>query len=206
MRVITLAGSPRFPSRSSALLEYAREKLTALDVEVCHWNLHNFAPEDLLYARFDSPALKTLNAAMKLRGETQGGFSTVDLALMQRQGGCVELYKCGAAPSYLKRGGSVRRFCSDAPPTGLSSSPLPPDQVHIPVQAGDYLVLISDGIADQSCDEWLLNLLAGWNGCDPDELTALILAESRSRKGLADDCAVAVLHLPFAGENRKTAV
>lgn len=152
------------------------------------------------------PALKTLNAAMKLRGETQGGFSTVDLALMQRQSGCVELYKCGAAPSYLKRGGSVRRFCSDAPPTGLSSSPLPPDQVHIPVQAGDYLVLISDGIADQSCDEWLLNLLAGWNGCDPDELTALILAESRSRKGLADDCAVAVLHLPFAGENRKTAV
>ncbi|MBE9687622.1 NADPH-dependent FMN reductase, partial [Escherichia coli] len=26
MRVITLAGSPRFPSRSSSLLEYAREK------------------------------------------------------------------------------------------------------------------------------------------------------------------------------------
>lgn len=60
MRVITLAGSPRFPSRSSALLEYAREKLNALDIEVCHWHLQNFAPEDLLYARFDSPALKTL--------------------------------------------------------------------------------------------------------------------------------------------------
>lgn len=59
MRVITLAGSPRFPSRSSALLEYARERLSALDVEVCHWHLHNFAPEDLLYARFDSPALQT---------------------------------------------------------------------------------------------------------------------------------------------------
>lgn len=43
MRVITLAGSPRFPSRSSALLEYAREQLTSLDVEVFHWNLHNFA-------------------------------------------------------------------------------------------------------------------------------------------------------------------
>lgn len=55
MRVITLAGSPRFPSRSSSLLEYAREKLNGLDVEVYHWNLQNFAPEDLLYARFDSP-------------------------------------------------------------------------------------------------------------------------------------------------------
>ena len=60
MRVITLAGSPRFPSRSSALLEYAREKLSALDIEVCHWHLQNFAPEDLLYARFDSPALLAL--------------------------------------------------------------------------------------------------------------------------------------------------
>lgn len=37
MRVITLAGSPRFPSRSSSLLEYAREKLNGLDVEVYHW-------------------------------------------------------------------------------------------------------------------------------------------------------------------------
>lgn len=152
------------------------------------------------------PALKTLNAAMKLRCQTSGGFSTVDLAVMQRQSGCVELYKCGAAPSYLKRGGSVRRLYSDAPPAGLSDSPLPPDQVKIPVQAGDFLVLISDGIADRSCDEWLLNLLAGWNGSSADELTTLILSESRCRKGLADDCAVAVLHLPTAAENQKTAV
>lgn len=61
MRVITLAGSPRYPSRSSALLEYARETLTAADIEVCHWHLQNFAPEDLLYARVDNPALQTLN-------------------------------------------------------------------------------------------------------------------------------------------------
>ena len=61
MRVITLAGSPRYPSRSSALLEYARERLSRVKVEVYHWHLQNFAPEDLLYARFDSPALHALN-------------------------------------------------------------------------------------------------------------------------------------------------
>ncbi len=60
MRVITLAGSPRFPSRSSALLSYLAGELTRLDVEICHWHIQNFAPEDLLYARFDSPALLTL--------------------------------------------------------------------------------------------------------------------------------------------------
>lgn len=65
MRVVTLAGSPRFPSRSSALLEYARERLNAQGIEVCHWHLHNFAPEDLLYARFDSPALLALNEQLK---------------------------------------------------------------------------------------------------------------------------------------------
>ncbi|STJ81460.1 FMN reductase (sulfate starvation-induced protein [Escherichia coli] len=52
MRVITLAGSPRFPSRSSSLLEYAREKLNGLDVEVYHWNLQNFAPEDSTLCSF----------------------------------------------------------------------------------------------------------------------------------------------------------
>jgi len=61
MRIVTLAGSPRFPSRSSALLEYVREKLSAVNVEVCHWHLQNFEPEDLLYARFDSPALHAFN-------------------------------------------------------------------------------------------------------------------------------------------------
>ena len=65
MRVITLAGSPRFPSRSSSLLEYVREKLNGLDVEVYHWNLQNFVPEDLLYARFDSPALKTFTEQLQ---------------------------------------------------------------------------------------------------------------------------------------------
>lgn len=54
-------GQPRYPSRSSALLEYTREKLAAADIEVYHWHLQNFDPEDLLYARFDNPALHTLN-------------------------------------------------------------------------------------------------------------------------------------------------
>ncbi|WLS77569.1 NADPH-dependent FMN reductase [Erwinia pyri] len=60
MRVITLAGSPRFPSRSTALLTICQQLLEKRGVEVIPWNLHNFAPEDLLYARFDSPALLAL--------------------------------------------------------------------------------------------------------------------------------------------------
>ncbi|ADM98937.1 NADPH-dependent FMN reductase [Dickeya dadantii] len=61
MRVITLAGSPRYPSRSTALLHHAGKWLEAKGAEVLPWHLHNFPPEDLLNARFDSPALQTLN-------------------------------------------------------------------------------------------------------------------------------------------------
>lgn len=60
MRVITLAGSPRYPSRSTALLTVCQRLLEQRGVEVIPWNLHNFVPEDLLYARFDSPALLAL--------------------------------------------------------------------------------------------------------------------------------------------------
>ncbi|KAA9001336.1 NADPH-dependent FMN reductase [Affinibrenneria salicis] len=58
MNVITLAGSPRFPSRSAALLTFAQHWLEQQGIDVTPWNLFNFNPEDLLYARFDSPALK----------------------------------------------------------------------------------------------------------------------------------------------------
>lgn len=59
MRVITLTGSPRFPSPDSALLEYAREQLTLRGIEVCHWHIQNFTPEDLWLSRRISPALQT---------------------------------------------------------------------------------------------------------------------------------------------------
>ena len=59
MRVITLTGSPRFPSPDSALLEYAREKLTLQGMEICHWHIQNFTPADLWLSRRISPALQT---------------------------------------------------------------------------------------------------------------------------------------------------
>ncbi len=57
MRVITLAGSPRFPSRSTALLALSQQRLESRGVEFIPWNIQNFVPEDLINARFDAPAL-----------------------------------------------------------------------------------------------------------------------------------------------------
>lgn len=150
------------------------------------------------------PALKTLNGAMRLRSEDGGGFTTIDLLALQRTSGTATVYKYGAAPSYVKRTGSVSRITGQSLPAGLQGDPPEVTRLHLP--AGSYFVMISDGIADETNDEWLQNLLAGWQGRDVNALVSLILSESRTRKGLSDDCAVLILQLPMPGENEKTQV
>ena len=147
------------------------------------------------------PALKTLNTALSLRGESGGGFTTIDLLALQRASGQAALYKYGAAPSYLKRSGSVSRYTGQSLPAGLQAVREAPECTRLQLTAGSFFVMVSDGIADAGNDEWLQNLLAGWSGRDANALVSLILAESRGRKGLEDDCAVLVLHLS-SGEKK----
>lgn len=133
--------------------------------------------------------------------ETGGAFTTIDLLALRRSTGEATLYKYGAAPSYLKHTAHVTRFTAHSLPAGLQATTEPPEVTRLALPAGSYFVMISDGIADENSDEWLQNLLVGWNGTDVHALTALILSESRSRRGLEDDCAVLAVHLPLPGEN-----
>lgn len=141
-------------------------------------------------------ALRTLNAALMLRGEEGGGFTTIDLLALQRPTGAGTLYKYGAAPSYLKRGGCVTRVTGQSLPAGLQQGADGPESTRLSLQAGSFFVMVSDGVADETDDEWLQNLMAGWSGQSAEALASLILSESRTRRGLRDDCAVLVLHLP----------
>jgi len=64
-------------------------------------------------------------------------------------------------------------------------------------------VMISDGVADPGRDEWLQDLLAGWEGEDPQILAGLILSESIRRERLQDDCGIQVLYRPREGAAKK---
>jgi serine phosphatase RsbU (regulator of sigma subunit) len=141
-----------------------------------------------------APALKTLNAALSLRGEETGSFTTVDLLSMRQSSGEASLYKYGAAPSYCKLSGSVSRFVAGNLPAGLQSSA--PEATRLTLLPGSFFVMISDGVADETDDEWLQNLLAGWDGTDPQALAKTILTEACARRHLGDDCAALVLYLP----------
>ena len=148
-------------------------------------------------------ALKTLNSAMALRGADTGSFTTIDLLTCRPETGEAVFYKYGAAPSYLKKGGVVRRITGGTLPAGLRGAPAVPDVTRATLENGSFAVLISDGVADPGRDEWLMDLLAGWEGEDPQALAGLILSESIRREGLQDDCGIQVLYRSKDGAVKK---
>lgn len=153
-----------------------------------------------------SPALKTLNTALLLRCREGGGFTTIDLARIDRATGAVTLYKYGAAASYFKKHGRVVRYAGSALPAGLEEASQQPETIRFTLPPGGWLVLLSDGVTAGDGDEWVQDLLAGWEGSSPEELARRILTLSADHGGLSDDCAVLALYRPHAEASGRSQV
>ena len=141
-------------------------------------------------------ALKTLNTAMALRGAETGCFTTIDLITWTPATGEAAFFKYGAAPSYVKKGGIVRRITGGSLPVGLRGAAALPDVTRLRLEPGSFLVMISDGVADSNQDDWLQDLLAGWEGEDPQALAGDLLRESIKREKLQDDCGIQIFYRP----------
>ncbi len=150
------------------------------------------------------PALKTLNAALTLRGDENGCFTTIDLLAVDPAGGQASLYKYGAAPTYIKRRGTVRRLTGSALPAGLQETDSIPAASDFPLEAGTFVLMVSDGVADSLEDQWLQDLLAGWQGEDPNVLVNLVLKEAARRRNGGDDCSALCLYLQPKAQEKKT--
>lgn len=123
-------------------------------------------------------ALKTLNEALALRGEETGGFSTIDLLALDLHSGRGTLYKLGAAPSYLRRGGTVTRLTGSSLPAGLTiGGAREPDQSTFQMGPGDSLILLTDGVIAQG-DDWLRDALAAFDGSSPKALAETLVGHS----------------------------
>ncbi len=138
-------------------------------------------------------ALKTVGEALALRGEEEGGFTTVDLLRLDLFTGKGAVCKLGAAPTYLRRGASVERLAGDALPAGLAGGG--PDEFPLELAAGDCVLLVTDGILSGADDLWLRSLLAEFDGLSPQALAAQVLSESGKRAGGGDDRTVIALKL-----------
>jgi len=81
-----------------------------------------------------SPALamKLLNSAMLLRDGENWGYATVDLMCMNLFTGEADFYKYGAAPTYVKSGGALKKLrCTSFAPGLEQESGKAPDELHM---------------------------------------------------------------------------
>ncbi len=134
--------------------------------------------------------LKILNHTVRHRHRECS--ATVDLFSVDLYRGDAHFLKSGAAPSYIKRASSIFRIKSKTAPIGLMKS-VDAERIRVELESGDYIVMLSDGIAKTDDDSpWLLDVLAEEPKRNPRELADKILREAMRNLNRTDDMTVAV--------------
>ena len=149
--------------------------------------------EQLLQAGVEARrALTTLSSALALRGEETGGFTTVDLLQLDLFTGEGELFKLGAAPTYVKKGKDIQRLTGKSLPAGLAEGDAL-DRFTLRLNPGDCVLMASDGVADRLEDGWLRERFARFDGTSPKDLARDLV--THDLKGATDDRTALVVRL-----------
>ena len=156
----------------------------------------------LLKAGFTAElAARLVNVALALKSDEESG-ATLDLISVDLYTGTARIFKAGAAPGFLVHGGRTRPVGDISLPIGILGGVNGQSRV-VHLAAGDYAVLVSDGLLVDG-PGWVakqleLSAAAG----DPPEKVARILVETaRARAeqtGRPDDITAAVLRLEPCG-------
>ena len=151
--------------------------------------------EQFLQAGVDTEhALITLNSALALRGEEAGGFTTIDLLQVDLFTGDSVVFKLGAAPTYVRKGDTIRRIVGTTLPAGLSAGEkTAPDRFPLHLSPGDCVLMVSDGVSGTGDDSWLRERFGHFSGTSPKELAADLIAHSP--QGATDDRTALVVRL-----------
>ncbi len=150
----------------------------------------DFLSRILMTSASKSTAFHFLNHVIKSRSEECS--STVDLFDFDLITGEALFYKCGAAPSYVKRDNSIFRIRSETAPLGLMKS-IDAEKIRVEVKSGDYIIMLSDGVSQSPEDStWLLEFLGAPPRSDVREYADFILAEAQKHSRSYDDMSIAV--------------
>ncbi len=134
-------------------------------------------------------AIRLLNSSLVLGNRDECTFVTVDLLQADLYTGRAALYKCGAAPSYFRRGDRVQRIPCETLPVGADGPGEPAiTRVNLHLREGDLLLLQSDGVEED--EPWVGDLLRRRR--EPEGLAGDLLAAARKRVGAGADDMTAV--------------
>lgn len=132
-------------------------------------------------------AVETVNQHMLMRTGDEI-YATVDLLLLDLNGGIAEFSKLAACRTLILRGHEIMRIDGGNLPLGVIEGVQPVTQ-KLRLKAGDTIVLASDGVLD-SCDEATMNrFLRAHAASAPETLAEEIVREAALRRdaGRSDD-------------------
>jgi stage II sporulation protein E len=90
-----------------------------------------------------------------------------------------ELFKLGAAPTYVKKGREVQRLSGTSLPAGLAEGTAAGlDRFPLRLAPGDTVLMVSDGVCLSGEDGWLRKELADFSGASPKDLARDLIAHS----------------------------
>ncbi len=149
---------------------------------------------NLLKAGMDiKTAVAALNSAMIMKS-TDESLATVDLLRIDPVSGTAEIFKCGAAPTFISSGKNQSVLDPESTPVGILDNV---NMAFSELQAdeGDFFLLVSDGV---SCERyrWICSELSARQTDSPSELARHILTCARDRllgKRLDDMTVIAVI-------------
>ena len=159
---------------------------------------------DFILALLDASATKStaihaLNHAIKENGEEES--VALDLFDFDLYTGEAVFYKCGAAPSYVKRDGSLFRITSKTAPLGLMRG-IDAEKVRVEVRAGDYVIMLSDGACNlKEGGVRLIEMLSARARASLSEYAEHILEEIEGLSSMNDDITVSVIKIKEASES-----
>ena len=144
----------------------------------------------------EETALKMMNSAMVIRGEDDL-YSTVDICSLDLYTARCNLYKIGAATTFIKHRDYVERVESSSLPVGVTHR-LETGNTKKQLENGDFLVMMTDGVLEylqeEDPDLAMCEIIKNLQGKHPRQMADAILEEALERTGgkAADDMTILV--------------
>lgn len=140
--------------------------------------------------------LRMLNDFLRNKGDSLHECSaTVDLMEWNLLDGSASFYKCGAAPTYVLRDGSLFKIRSKTLPIGILKE-ADQKKIGFTLSVGDVIVMVSDGVTQgrEECP-WLFDLLRQNVDAVGLEATADRIVRHAKAEGSTDDLSVLLLRV-----------
>ncbi|MDD6320281.1 MAG: SpoIIE family protein phosphatase [Oscillospiraceae bacterium] len=141
-------------------------------------------------------AARLVNVALGLKNVDQESGATLDLLTVDLYTGRAGLFKAGAAPSFLCRGGAVRTLEGSSLPMGVLDS-VTGRSTAFTMDSGDVVLMVSDGaLCDGTgwlCEQLSLSVKTGQS---PQQIADTVVTSAVRRAGnRRDDITAAVLRI-----------